>query len=304
MVVGQLSDPYQQGDDDELGITISGLPGELHDPDDPPVDAADRGPATAGDGTDPADASDVPTDAAGPASHAGTPEGEGEGDGEGDGVAYDLDDWSELERQAITDRLREAGIPHGWEGTTLQVAVEDEAAVENVLDIVEGEADEPLDGERDQVAYNLSEWDDDQASSLDHELSEAGIAHAWDGDELYVYAEDEQTVDDLFERVSHPNELAVEDDDGTAGGELLGEVFVAVDRLSRDPEDHQGAVAVVVSGKAMDPEVPPYGVGKPEWSHLCERVTGLSDLLRASPLDEEGVIEAAGDLRTALRMYV
>src|SRR5690606_5645570 len=145
-----------------------GLPGELHEPDEesPPTEQ---------------------------------PEGTGEA------VVYDLADWSELERQAITDRLTEAGIPHVWQGTALQVAAADEAAVENVLDIVEGEADdtaaEPLDPERDQVAYDLSEWDDDQIDLLVDALREAGVALAWDGDEMYVYADDEGTVDDLFDKV-------------------------------------------------------------------------------------------------------
>jgi hypothetical protein len=279
--VGQLSDPYQQGEGEELGITISGLPGELHDPDDPPVDAPDAG-------GEPADA--APADAA--------------TQGAGDGVVYDLDDWSQIEREAITDRLREAGIPHGWDGTSLQVAAVDEAAVENVLDIVEGEADEPLDSERDQVAYDLSEWDDDHIETLVHELRQAGIASAWDGDELYVYVEDEEAVDDLFDRVSHPHELAPEDDDGSAGAELLGAAFVAADRLQHDPDDKEGSVAVRDLDEALDADSPPYGLGKPEWSHLCERVTALGVLLQADELDEEAVIESARDLRTALRPYV
>jgi hypothetical protein len=272
--MGQLSDPYQQGQDDELGITISGLPGEPHDPD-PDADVA------------------AASDDAGTAA----PEG-------GDGVAYDLDDWSELERQAITDRLREAGIPHGWEGTSLQIAAEDEAAVENVLDIVEGEADEPLDAARDQVAYDLSEWDDDQIAVLVHELREVGVAHAWDGDEMYVYTEDEATVDDLFDKVSHPHQLAAEDDDGAPGGELLGEVFVAADRLQRDPDDKEGTRSLLDADEALDPEVAPYGLGAPEWGHVCERVAALAELLRATTLDEEAVVESARDLRTALRPFV
>src|SRR5918998_2469017 len=219
--MGQLSDPYEQGEEAELGITISGLPGELHDPDTEPDSGAEAGWA--------------PVDAA--VDEVGTTE---EG---GEAVAYDLDDWSELERQAITDRLREAGIPHGWEGTSLQVAGEDEAAVENVLDIVEGEADQPLDAERDQVAYDLSEWEDDQIATLVHELRDVGIAHSWDGDEMYVYSDDEQAVDQLFDKVSHPHELAAEADDGPAGGELLGEVFVAADRLQHDPGGKEGTPA-------------------------------------------------------------
>ena len=46
-----------------------------------------------------------------------------------------------LERDGAPGRRRppaRGGIPHGWEGTTLQVAAEDEAPVENMLDIVEG----------------------------------------------------------------------------------------------------------------------------------------------------------------------
>src|ERR671910_238134 len=120
--VGQLSDPYEQGEDDGLGITISGLPGELDDPDPDPVDvdAADDGGADR-------------------ASDDGGTGGDGDGP-DGVEVVFELVDWSEIERQAVADRLREAGIAHGWEGTSLHVAAVDEAAVENVLDIVEGES--------------------------------------------------------------------------------------------------------------------------------------------------------------------
>jgi hypothetical protein len=276
--VGQLSDPYQQGEDDELGITLSGLPGETDDPD--PQDGPEDAPT-----------GDAPSDGAADAAA-------------GEAVVYDLDDWSEIERQAITDRLREAGIPHGWDGTALQVAAVDEAAVENVLDIVEGEAGPPLEGDRDQVAYDLTEWDDDQVSTLAHELQEAGIAYAWDADELYVYAEDEQAVDELFDRVSHPHELPEEPDDGGGGAELLGEIFVAADRLQHDGDDHEGTLTMLDMGRAIDGSEPPYGLAAPEWDHLCARVTSLSSLLRADPIDQDAVMESARDLRTALRPYV
>lgn len=275
--MGQLSDPYQQGDDDELGITISGLPGEMHEPE-----------------------GDAPPSSAEPVSGAS-----GESD---DAVVYDLGDWSAIERQAITERLTEAGIPHGWQDTALQVAAVDEAAVENVLDIVEGESDdadgEPLDAERDQVAYDLSEWEDDQIDLLVAALREAEVAHAWDGDEMYVYSEDEGTVDDLFDKVSHPHELAAEDDDGAVGGETMGELFLASDRLQSDPDDKQGTRSLLDLDEAVDPEAPPYGLGAPEWKHVCERVEALAELLRSDVLDEEAAIEAARDLRNALRPFV
>ena len=266
--MGQLSDPYQQGED-ELGITISGLPGQLDEPSDAPVDAP----------------SDAPVD------------GEDE-------VVFDLDEWSGMERSAVTDRLREAGIPHGWEGTSLHVAAADEAPATNVLDIVEGEAAPALDGDRDQVAYDLSEWDDDLVTTLEGELRAAEISYGWEGDELYVYADDEQAVDDLFDRVAHPHQLAAEPDDGPAGAELLGELFVAADRLQHDGEDPDGTSTALELGRAVEGSEPPYGLGKREWDHLRERVAALGDALLADEVDADAVVASARELRTALRPYV
>jgi hypothetical protein len=267
--VGQLSDPYEQAEDEGLGITISGLPGEEDEPE--------------------------PDEAAGP-----------DDTDEDVEVVYHLDDWSELERGAVTDRLREAGIPHGWEGTSLHVAGQDEAAVENLLDIVEGEADAAhlLDSDRDQVAYDLSDWDDDRLTALVDELDAAGVAHGWDDDELFVYSVDEQTVDQLLDRVAHPHELPPEDDDGSAGAELLGEMFVAADRLRRDPDDHEATVTMLDLGHAVVGADPPYGLASKEWDHLRARVGVLCSQLRVPSVDADAVIDAAGELRNALRSYV
>jgi hypothetical protein len=272
--VGQLSDPYEQAEDEGLGITISGLPGELDEPE--------------------PDAGAVPGGEPGPDATAGIE------------VVYELDDWSEIERSAVTDRLREAGIPHGWDATSLHVAEADEAAVENILDIVEGdnEAALTLDGEQDQVAYDLSDWADDRLTALVDELDAARIAHGWDEDELFVYAVDEQAADELIDRVAHPHELPPETDDGPAGAELLGEVFVAADRLQHDPDDHEGTVSMLDLGHAVEGADPPYGLGPKEWDHLRGRVGALCSQLRASKVDEDAVIDAARDLRNALRSYV
>ncbi|HEX6424453.1 MAG TPA: hypothetical protein VFZ79_13305 [Acidimicrobiales bacterium] len=278
--MGQISDPYEQ-DEDELGITISGLPGE--------PDAPGEAGGAAGDAP------------AGPEGPADDPDG-------GETVAFDLDDWSEIERQAVTDRLREAGIPHAWDGSELQVAAVDEAPVDNILDIVEGGAGPHLESDREQVAYDLSDWDDDHLAVLAHELREAGIASGWDGDELFVHADDEAAVDDLLDRVAHPHELAPEPDDGPVGAELLGDLFVAADRLQRDGDDSAGAAAVLDLDERLDESRPPYGLDAGAWSHLCERVGALSALLRVDPADPvpdpDVVSESARGLRRALRPYV
>jgi hypothetical protein len=274
--VGQLSDPYDQGEDDDMaGVSVAGLPAEPDEPDEP----VHAGPADAGD--------EPPEEA-----------------------LFDLGDWSDTERQAAADRLNDAAIPFLWEGTTLQVDAVDEAAVENILDIVGGGADEqpePLDPDRDQVAYDMTEWDDDQLSALADALTAAGIEFGWDADtdELFVYVEDEEAADELLEKVAHPDELDAEDDDGTGGAELLGSIFVAADRLQHDGGDTEGTIAMVKAALVVDGGEPaPYGVDPAQWTRLCERVAELGDLLSEDTVDEDEVEAQARDLRTALRPFV
>ncbi len=276
--VGQLSDPYNQGESEELGFTFSGLPGELDEPDPDP----DPDPGLGGDPSDP-----------------------GNGALPGDGVAYDLDRWSDMERQATTDRLREATIPHLWEGTTLHVADEDEAAVDNILDIVEGASAPPLDPGRDQVAYDLTDWDDDQVAQLVSELRSAGLAHAWDGEELYVHADDEEAVDALFERVAGGEDGDDGADDRPEGdAELMGKIFVAADRLQHDGDDPEGTLGLIEAGQVVEDARPPYGVDPREWERLQERVSNLVDLLIEDTVDEDEVKTQARDLRGVLRPFV
>jgi hypothetical protein len=280
--VGQLSDPYEQGEDD-AGIVISGLPGDPFDPDPPPA----------------ATAPDVDDDEEVPPEEGGS----------GDSLAYDLDDWSELERQAIADRLREAGVPHGWEDARLLIAAVDEAMVENVLDIVEGDADvpgtEPLDADRDKIAYDTSELDDEVVDRIVESLGEAGVAFQWgDGqiEEMYVYADDEEAVDAVFEAAQYPDELPAEDDEQVAGAataDLLGEVFVAADRLSHDVDDVNGTASLLEVAVTIDELAPPYGMGARDWERVCAGVGELSDLLVADvDADLEADLDADRDSAT------
>jgi hypothetical protein len=296
--VGQLTDPYSQGEDDEAEFTISGLPGELLEPDDDPL-VAERagGEATGGD---------AGTSRSGEGAGSGSADAPGSGDAPDDAdeeLVFELDHWSDLERGAVTDRLTEAGVPHWWVDAALHVSEVDRASVEAVLDTVDP-ADEPLDDDRDQVAYDMSDWDDDRLGTLADELDEAGLDSAWDGDELFVYADDEQAVDELIDKVSHPHELAPEPDDGEHGGALLGELFVAADRLQHDAEDHESTVRLLDLAKAVEKGEAPYGLADKDWAHLTERVQGLAELLRADKVDADAVLETAGDLRTSLRPYV
>jgi hypothetical protein len=53
------------------------------------------------------------------------------------GVEYELDEWPPVDRQALTQALIEAEIPHRWEGTTVVVATDAEETVDQLLDAIE-----------------------------------------------------------------------------------------------------------------------------------------------------------------------
>jgi len=54
-----------------------------------------------------------------------------------EGVEFGLDEWPSADRQTLTQALIEGEIPHRWDGTTVSVAAEAEAAVDTLLDEIE-----------------------------------------------------------------------------------------------------------------------------------------------------------------------
>ena len=117
-------------------------------------------------------------------------------------LVYELDEWEPHERDAVSVALGNAGIAYAWDSTTLVVRPEDEAAVERILDEVDEALDLELDPGSDKVAYDLSAWTDAQRGELVAVLAEQALPHEWSDDELLVHEEDEQSVDELLDRVS------------------------------------------------------------------------------------------------------
>lgn len=167
--------------------------------------------------------------------------------------------------------------------------------------------DDDEDGEAtggEEVAYDLTEWEDDQLSSLFDKLTDSGIDYLWDGEELFVRAEDEVAADVVIEAVTYPDQLDEEDDDGDAGATLLGDLFVAADRLQHDPEEHEAVASLLTLADKADDASAPYGLSDEEWKHLHGKVDVLAQLLEAETIDVDASIEAASVLRNAVRPYV
>jgi hypothetical protein len=161
--VGQLSDPYDQSEDDGLEISLSGLP---EDPDEPELPEG----AELLDGV------------------------EGLGESGPDEPEGDFDD----EVDDLRDRSRTGDLVEG----EADLVDEDGDEVDlDELDAEAAGDDEDGDEAEAELAYDLAEWDNDRLDALFAALQQEEIAYVWDGSELFVRADDEEAVDEIVDRV-------------------------------------------------------------------------------------------------------
>lgn len=219
-----------------------------------------------------------------------------------DEMVYELDDWSERDRAVLRERLETLGVPHHWEETSLVVAADDEAWVERIMDQVEDDLSTALDPDVTQVAYDLSEWDESSRDRLLDVLEDEAVPYGVEGDELFVHDIDEQRVDEMIEAVVNPGEEPTEVP--AAGPETMGDMFVAADRLARDPSDAEGTLALIEAVRAAGSSPPPYGMDKAWWEGVQSGADEVLALMDTPLPDHDAVATAAAALRELLRPYV
>jgi hypothetical protein len=219
-----------------------------------------------------------------------------------DEMVYDLDDWGDRARGVLRERLETLGVPHRWEDQSLVVAASDEAWVERIMDQVEDDLSVSLDPDVEQIAYDLSGWDVDNRERLFEVLEDEAVPYGIDGDELFVHEIDEQRVDEMIDAIVRPPGEPAPEPDGD-GPEVMGELFVAADRLVHDPADHEGTLSLI-DGIRMASTNPPYGMDKVWWDGVLGHADQLVVLLDAPEPDQDAVIGEATSLRDALRPYV
>jgi hypothetical protein len=226
------------------------------------------------------------------------------GDDDDDEITYELDEWSEADRAVLRDRLETLGAPHPWEGTTLVVASADDAWVERIMDQVDEELSAPPEDEEDdeQVAYDLTEWDDDSCVGLMEALAAEAIPYALDGDELFVGSEDEARVDEIVQALTTPGATLTLG--GPASFEAMSELFVAADALSKDPDDGHASSSLITGARAAAGASVPYGLDPAWWDGVVARAGALADLVESPNRDEDQVIGLATDLRAELRPFI
>jgi hypothetical protein len=225
----------------------------------------------------------------------------GRGADEADDLLYELDEWEPHERDELSAALTAEGVTFSWEGATLVVASSDEALIERILDEVDEALDLSLDPSADKVGYDLGDWTEDRRIELSDALNDASIPHGWVEDELFVHEEDEQAADALLTRVNEGTDAG---DDGVLGAELLGELFVAADRLVHDPDEHEGTLLLVDTFRLAEAGPPPFGFDEREWTTILDSVRALLQLVDREPIDPDAVMEQATALRNLLRPLV
>ncbi|MFM8389218.1 MAG: hypothetical protein ACKOA5_08245, partial [Actinomycetota bacterium] len=224
-------------------------------------------------------------------------------DPDAESVHYDLGEWSLDQRAAVAEVFAEAEVPHAWVGDEVTVPAELEEVADALLDRLEQEfaidggafvrrgsaaaIDEASDDEITE--YELDEWADNERSRLSELLVASGIPFKWEGALLVTLTEFEDTVDELLDAVE-AGDVTIVDSVGPRGatisaggselsGETLTQMFLAAERLQRDPLDANGLASLVQVLEDVEDGGVPFGVPVPAWRQAVELADQLAEAL-------------------------
>lgn len=243
-------------------------------------------------------------------------------------VVYDLRAWNFDQQAELASTLAEREIAHAWDGTDLVVPHDLESVVDAViadLEVALGVVYPDDDGDGDVEAdhweagvtlddaptlspvavlteYALDEWSPEQRSALEARLRHDRIAFRWEATTLVVHADEEDVVESAMDDVEAGRSAAAGPGDD---GSLLEEMFLAVNRLTRDILDAEALEALADLEATVDPIRPPFGVDPVLWHTAVGHFDTLVDALTAeNGADVVAAIEAAGVLHELLRAHV
>ena len=230
-------------------------------------------------------------------------------------VHYDVSVWTFDQRGELSEALAESAIPHYWDGEELvvpEVVEADAVALFERLEELFGPFPIVLLDDAPSTEFGLDEWPDADRNVLSDALVEAEIPHRWEGATVIVAEDAESAVDDLLDAIE-AGELTGPDtgDDQAPPDGALGSMFVAADKLAKDPMDAGARRTLIELAPQLDPKHPPYGLSVRIWASGVEGVRELVDLFGAqasggnpSADHESDVIGTAQELRSLLRSSV
>ena len=238
-----------------------------------------------------------------------------------DQLEYDLHEYSSQSRSMMASLLLGAGLPHAWQGAVLVVRDADEQQVDLFVEAVERAAAPALADDVPRVAYELGDFDDDYVTGLTAALDGAGIAYGFDEEgDLEVAAADEARVDGLFDKLAGAEGAdGVEGAEGADGGagstefgpgldgvdahDVLSRLFVATDRLQRNPRDRKGNRNLARGVGEIVQLALPFGFEPRTWRAVLDQVAALDEIVHSDATQDE-VAAAAAATRDVLHHFV
>ena len=139
--------------------------------------------------------------------------------------------------------------------------------------------------------------DPDAEGDADAERAEVCDLLVREADEERV----ELVIDDLLAR---EEEADFEEMDGLEVNGLLSDLFVACDRLRRDPRDYDGIRGVVVNARRVAAVRTPFGFSASNWRSLRNAAGDLLAMVEGEDSDEDDLRELAHNMSDALRMLI
>lgn len=226
-------------------------------------------------------------------------------------VHYDLSAWSFDHRAQLAEALAEAGLPHAWDGDELVVPEIVESQTDNLFERLEGEIGPfPVTLEPDAASteFGLDEWSEADRVLLTQSLVESEIPFRWEGSKVVVAHDAEDVVDDLLDAIEEGELLEADEAASGPPDGALSTIFLAADKLSRDPVDARSRTTLLDLADDLDAARPPYAFAPRTWSRAVAGVGEIVSLVQADAegagADESSVAERAEILRNLLRPYV
>jgi len=196
-------------------------------------------------------------------------------------TAFDLSEWPEELRSELVDLLVQSRVSHIFdtEGDTEATHSSLEAAQEPIED-----AEEPFETVEDHIT---------DPGEFENDPDDAGDTVC----DLLVREADEERVELLIDDLlAREEEAQFEELEGLEVNELLSTLFVACDRLRRDPADVDGLQSVRAAAQRIAGVRTPFGFSSSNWKNLRNSVAELLVLVEdVSGLRSTAVQEAPED---------
>ena len=216
---------------------------------------------------------------------------------EDDLTAFELGEWPETLRAELMERLVQARVPHmidaGGDTDPDEDAESGERAGRDVGSVGGMDPGMGMDSGAGAGSGDREHRDDGDDDGDGFEQGEVC--------DLLVRAADEERVelviDDLLAR---EEEASFEELEGLEVNDLLSSLFVACDRLRRDPGDPEGTRGVTTHARRLAGVRTPFGFSAPDWRNLRNAAVELLDLVEGQGLGDDGVEDEdtdADDLR-------